>query len=189
MSTTQEKDAEYDAEDADSEAAGAETGTNSETAGGEARLDYQAECEVLKDKYVRLMAEFENFRRRTAKEQFEMVSSANARLLARLTEVLDNFELAFDPRHKVEKLEDFEKGIRLIYSKFKGIVEDEGLEEVNPKGAAFDPNVHEALMQQPSDSVAEGHVAEVMQRGYKLKGKVLKHAKVVVSTGKGNHNG
>jgi molecular chaperone GrpE len=143
-----------------------------------------AELQDTKDKYLRLFAEFENFRRRTARENFDLVASANAKLLTRLTEVLDNFNLAFDPKLKAEKREDFEKGLRLIHSKFKEILSDEGLTEVDPVGEEFDPNLHEALMQQPSDTVPENHVSQVLQKGYKAKNKILKHAKVIVSTGK-----
>ncbi|HLP42652.1 MAG TPA: nucleotide exchange factor GrpE [Fibrobacteria bacterium] len=150
--------------------------------GGEEAL--ARELEVQKDRYTRLMAEFENFRRRTAKENFELVAAANAKLVGKLTDVLDNFELGFDPRHKTGSLEDFEKGIRLIYGKFKEILSEEGLEEINPSGQAFDPNLHDALMQQASDTVPENHVVQVLQKGYKVKSKILKHAKVIVSQGK-----
>jgi molecular chaperone GrpE len=142
------------------------------------------ELQDAKDKHLRLLAEFENFRRRTSKENFELISSANAKLLGKLTEVLDNFNLAFDPKHKSEKLEDLEKGMRLIYNKFKEILSDEGLAEIDPVGKEFDPNLHDALMQQPSDTVPENHVSQVLQKGYKAKDKILKHAKVIVSTGK-----
>lgn len=158
-------------------------GGNSE-AGEAGTVDWAKECELHKDRYVRLMAEFENFRRRTAKENFELVAAANAKLIGRLTEVLDNFELAFDPRHKAGSVEDFEKGVRLIYNKFKEILSDEGLEEIDPAGQPFDPNLHDALMQQPSDAVPENHVIQVLQKGYKAKSKILKHAKVIVSQGK-----
>ena len=149
-----------------------------------AKHDTAEAYKALNDKYVRLFAEFENFRRRTSRENFELIASANNKLIAKLTEVLDNFNLAFDPKHKAASVEDLEKGFRLIYSKFKQILEDEGLEEIDPKGAEFDPNQHEALMQQPSDSVPEHHVSEVLLKGYKVKAKILKHAKVIVSTGK-----
>ncbi len=147
--------------------------------------DLAKENEELKDKYLRLYAEFENFRRRTAKERFELEASANNRLIAKLTEVLDNFYLAFDPRHKTDKLEDFEKGIHLIFNKFKQVLDEAGLEEVEPMGAEFDPNLHEALMQQPHPEIPENHVIQVLQKGYKVKAKVIKHAKVIVSQGKG----
>lgn len=140
------------------------------------------ELEAMKDKYVRLFAEFENFRRRTAKENFELVAAANQKLIAKLTDVLDNFELAFDPKHKARP-EDFEKGVKLIHSKFRDILNDEGLEEINPAGEEFDPNLHDALMQQPSETVPENRVIQALQKGYKLKGRILKHAKVIVSKG------
>jgi molecular chaperone GrpE len=132
----------------------------------------QEELQDAKDKHLRLLAEFENFRRRTAKENFETIATANAKLLGKLTEVLDNFNLAFDPKHKSDKLEDVEKGMRLIYNKFKEILSDEGLTEVDPAGEEFDPNLHDALMQQPSDSVPENHVIQVLQKGYKAKNKI-----------------
>ncbi len=143
-----------------------------------------AELKELQDKHVRLYAEFENFRRRTAKESFELMATANARLIEKLTEVLDNFQRAFDPQNKSASAEDFEKGVRLIYGRFKQLLEDEGLEEIDPVGTEFDPNVHDALLQQPSDKVAENHIIQTVQKGYKLKSKILKHAKVIVSKGK-----
>ncbi len=159
-----------------------ETNKNGGSESGSGNL--QAEVQDLKDKNLRLYAEFENFRRRTSKENFELIASANAKLIGKLTDVLDNFELAFDPKHKAAKPEDFEKGIKLIFAKFKDILSEEGLTEVNPVGEEFDPNLHEALMQQPSETVPENHVAQVLQKGYKVKAKILKHAKVIVSTGK-----
>jgi molecular chaperone GrpE len=144
----------------------------------------QDEVQDAKDKHLRLLAEFENFRRRTAKESFEIIATANAKLLGKLTEVLDDFNLAFDPKHKSDKLEDMEKGMSLIYNKFKNLLSDEGLTEVDPQGEEFDPNLHDALMQQPSDTVPENRIIQVLQKGYKAKSKILKHAKVIVSTGK-----
>ncbi|MBW8886143.1 MAG: nucleotide exchange factor GrpE [Fibrobacteres bacterium] len=143
-----------------------------------------AELQEAKDKHLRLLAEWDNYRRRTVKENFDLVASANAKLLGKLTDVLDDFNLAFDPKHKSDKLEDVEKGMRLIYNKFKNILSEEGLTEVDPLGAEFDPNLHDALMQQPSDKVPENHVSQVLMKGYKAKDKILKHAKVIVSTGK-----
>ncbi len=143
-----------------------------------------SDLDDYKDKYVRLFAEFENFRRRTTRESFELMGNANHKLLGKMTEVLDNFNLAFDPKNKSASPEDFEKGIRLIFSKFKNLLSDEGLTEVDPIGQEFDPNLHEALMQQPSETVPENHIIQVFQKGYKAKNKILKHAKVVVSTGK-----
>jgi molecular chaperone GrpE len=143
----------------------------------------EAEIAELKDKNLRLYAEFDNFRRRTAKESFEMMVTANAKLLEKLTEVLDNFHRAFEAQGKGTS-EDFEKGVKLIFGRFKDILDAEGLEEIDPAGAVFDPNLHEALLQQVSDTVPENNVIQTISKGYKLKTKILKHAKVIVSKGK-----
>lgn len=136
------------------------------------------------DRNLRLMAEFDNFRRRTAKEQLELIETANGKLLEKLSEVQDNFERAFASENKAKDLEAFEKGMQMIYNQFAKILTDAGLEQIDPSGAEFDPNCHEALMQQPSETIPEGHVVTVFQKGYKLKNKILKTAKVIVSSGK-----
>ena len=143
----------------------------------------ESEIAELKDKNLRLYAEFENFRKRASKESFEIITTANARLIGKLTVVLDNFQRAFDPKNR-SATEDFEKGIKLIHARLREILEEEGLEEIDPAGAEFDPNLHEALMQQASDTVAENRILQTVQKGYKLKSKILSHAKVVVSKGK-----
>ena len=136
------------------------------------------------DRNLRLMAEFDNYRRRTAKEQLELIETAHGKLLEKLSEVQDNFERAFASENKAQDLEAFEKGMQMIYNQFAKILTDAGLEQIDPTGAEFDPNMHEALMQQPSETVPEGHVVTVFQKGYKLKNKILKTAKVIVSSGK-----
>ncbi len=140
------------------------------------------EIAKLQDEKLRLYAEFDNFRRRSAKESFELMATANAKLLGKLTEVLENFYRAFDAQGK-GTAEDFEKGVKLIFGRFKEILDAEGLEEIDPVGGEFDPNLHEALLQQVSDTVPENHVIQVVSKGYKLKSKILKHAKVIVSQG------
>ena len=144
----------------------------------------KAELAAANDRNLRLMAEFDNFRRRTAKEQLELIETANGKLLEKLSEVQDNFERAFASENKAKDLEAFEKGMQMIYNQFAKILTDAGLEQIDPTGAEFDPNCHEALMQQPSETVPEGHVVTVFQKGYKLKNKILKTAKVIVSSGK-----
>ena len=149
------------------------------------RLVEEVESEnETQDKYLRLLAEFENYRMRTAKEQLELISTANGKILTKLSEVKDNFDRAFAEENKTGDLEAFEKGIKLIQRQFYQILEEFGLETIDPVGQVFDPNLHEALMNQPSDTVPEGSVVQVFQKGYKLKAKLLKTAKVVVSSGK-----
>jgi len=143
------------------------------------------QADAASDKFVRLMAEFDNFRRRTAKEQLDLIETANGKLLEKLSEVLDNFERAAAPENNKQKdFDAFSKGIQMIHDQFYKILTDAGLEQIDPVGQEFDPNSHEALMQQPSETIPEGHVVTVFQKGYKLKNKLLKTAKVIVSSGK-----
>ena len=129
------------------------------------------------DRFVRLMAEFENFRRRNAKEQLELIETANGKLLEKLSEVQDNFERAFASENKAKDLEAFEKGMQMIYNQFAKVLTDAGLEQIDPTGKEFDPNLHEALMQQPSETIPEGHVVTVFQKGYKLKNNIVSSGK------------
>ncbi|MCQ2108527.1 MAG: nucleotide exchange factor GrpE [Fibrobacter sp.] len=144
----------------------------------------KAELAAANDRNLRLMAEFDNFRRRSAKEQLEIIETANGKLLEKLSEVLDNFERAFASENKAKDLETFEKGMQMIHDQFAKVLSDSGLEQIDPTGAEFDPNQHEALMQQPSEDIPENHVVTVFMKGYKLKNKILKPAKVIVSSGK-----
>ncbi len=144
----------------------------------------KAELAAANDRNLRLMAEFDNFRRRSAKEQLEIIETANGKLLEKLSEVLDNFERAFASENKAKDLETFEKGMQMIHDQFAKVLTDAGLEQLDPTGEEFDPNCHEALMQQPSEDVPENHVVTVFMKGYKLKNKILKPAKVIVSSGK-----
>ena len=158
---------------------------STQTAQETSELDsIKAELIAAQDRNLRLMAEFDNFRRRTAKEQLDIIETANAKLLEKLSEVLDNFERAFATENKANDLEAFEKGMQLIHSQFAKTLTDAGLEQIDPIGQEFDPNCQEALMQQPSEDIPEGHVVTVFQKGYRLKGKILKTAKVIVSSGK-----
>lgn len=149
-----------------------------------------SETEVLKtalstanDRYLRLMAEFDNYRRRTAKEQLDIIETANAKLLEKLSEVLDNFERASLPENRGD-METYTKGMDMIHDLFQKTLQDAGLEQINPVGEAFDPSCQEALLKQPSEEIEENHVIQVFQKGYRLKHKIIKTAKVIVSAGK-----
>ncbi len=144
----------------------------------------KAELAAANDRNLRLMAEFDNFRRRSAREQLDIIETANGKLLEKLSEVLDNFERAFAAENKAKDLDTFEKGMQMIHDQFAKVLTDAGLEQLDPTGEEFDPNCHEALMQQPSEEVPENHVVTVFMKGYKLKNKILKPAKVIVSSGK-----
>ena len=135
------------------------------------------------DRYMRLMAEFDNFRRRSAKEQLDLIEVANGKLLEKFADVWENLDRAFATENKGD-LASFEKGMQMIQTQFVKVLTDAGLEQIDPTGAEFDPNCQEALMQQASETVPEGHVVTTFQKGYKLKNKILKTAKVIVSSGK-----
>jgi molecular chaperone GrpE len=140
-----------------------------------------AERDVYLDGLLRLKAEFENFRKRADRDVLEARSRARMGLLAEFLPVLDNLERALNAAEHHEEGKVLE-GVRLTHSMFADLLRKEGVTEVDPLGAAFDPHVHEALMTQPSDS-EEGTVTAVFERGYVFGDRVLRPAKVVVSAG------
>ncbi len=146
------------------------------------------ELAEAKDRTLRLMAEFDNYRRRTAKEHLELIETANAKLLGKLSEVLDNFERAFAPENSNSDAAAFEQGMKLIQEQFQKTLTEAGLIQLNPIGEIFDPNCHEALLTQPSETIAEQHIVQVFQKGYMIKNKLIKTAKVIVSSGPGNND-
>ena len=131
------------------------------------------------DSYLRLAADFDNYRKRTAREHAELTRRANERLLNELLPVLDDLERALEAaaEHEEAKLEE---GVRLVHRSLLGLVERHGLTEIDTEGA-FDPHVHEALLAQPGEGVEEGSVLQVLQKGYRLGDKVLRPARVIVA--------
>ncbi|HCX25077.1 MAG: nucleotide exchange factor GrpE [Flammeovirgaceae bacterium] len=140
----------------------------------------QAEVSEAKDKYLRLYSEFENFRRRTAKEKIELIGTANKDLVENLVPVLDDFERALKSMEENEELKPAKEGTDLIYNKFKRVLEGKGLKkmEVN-KGDDFNDDFHEAITQIPAGDEMAGKVVDVVENGYFLSEKVVRFAKVV----------
>ena len=135
----------------------------------------------LNDRFLRLYAEFENFRRRSNKERLDVISSANAGLLKDLLPVLDDFERAIMNNDQVTDIEVVKEGFVLIQSKFKSILESKGLKEMNAKGEPFDSELHEAIANIPvSEEDQKGKVIDDIEKGYYLNDKVIRFAKVVV---------
>ncbi|MCL2844265.1 MAG: nucleotide exchange factor GrpE [Chitinivibrionia bacterium] len=141
------------------------------------------ELVVQKDKYVRLMAEFDNFKKRTAAEYLKMVEQANKGLMNDLIDVSEVFQKALDPNIPQDGAA-FKDGIGLLYAKYSEILAKHGLESFGEVGDEFDPSLHDAMMKQPSDTIDAGKISVIFQRGYKLKSNIIRHAKVVVSDGK-----
>ena len=134
-----------------------------------------------KNTYLRLMAEFDTFRRRTAEEKLELVRSASADTIKGLLPVLDDCEIAIAQLEKSEGSEAAKEGTQLIFNKLMAYLKGKGLERIEAKGEAFDTELHEAvtLFPAPSEDL-KGKVIDVVQTGYTLGGKVLRFAKVIV---------
>jgi molecular chaperone GrpE len=136
------------------------------------------------DRLLRLAAEYDNYRKRTAKEFEYLCQNANENLITKLLDTLDNLERALDSAKNSNDFESFHKGVELIYSHLKELLEKEGLKEIEAVCQPFDPNYHEAVTQCESDQHEEGIVADQMCKGYMLNEKLLRPSKVVVSKGK-----
>ncbi|MBR1793694.1 MAG: nucleotide exchange factor GrpE [Bacteroidales bacterium] len=138
-------------------------------------------AEEQKNDLLRLMAEFDTFRRRTAAEKLELVKSASADTIKGLLPVLDDCEIALAQLEKTEGNEAAIEGVQLIFNKLTGYLKTKGLERIEAKGEVFDTELHEAvtLFPAPSEDL-KGKVIDVAQTGYTLGGKVLRYAKVIV---------
>jgi molecular chaperone GrpE len=142
----------------------------------------QGEVAEQKDKYIRLYSEFDNFRRRTAKEKLEMIQSANEQLLKALLPVVDDFERA-EKSFKDKDSKELE-GFFLIYNKFKKTLDQYGVKTMEAgAGSEFNPDLHEAITQIPApDEKLKGKIVDVVEKGYLLNEKVIRFAKVVVGS-------
>jgi molecular chaperone GrpE len=138
----------------------------------------------LEDRLLRLAAEYDNYRKRTAREFEYLCQNANENLILKLLDALDNFERALDAARNSNDYESFRKGVELIYTHLKELLEKEGLKEIEAVCKPFDPNYHEAVTQCESDQHEEGIVADEVCKGYMLNEKLLRPSKVVVSKGK-----
>lgn len=142
--------------------------------------ELQEKYNELNDKYVRLYSEYDNYRKRTANEKIELIKTAAEATINAMLPVLDDFERALPTMEKSEDKSNYE-GALLIYNKLKKTLEQKGLEEINANGADFNTDEHEALTQIPApEESLKGKVMDVIQKGYKLNGKVIRFARVVV---------
>jgi molecular chaperone GrpE len=143
------------------------------------------EVEAGKDRYLRLMAEFDIYKRRSSKEYERLISGANEKLVLEMVEVRENFERALKSGEAGGDFAPFYEGMRLIFSKYDEVLSRNGLTAFAEVGEPFDPMIHDALMNAPNAKVPADSIAEVFERGYRLKDKVIKHARVIVSSGSG----
>lgn len=154
-----------------------ETSRDSEDKDEEAAKKAAEEAES--ERYLRLMAEFQNYKRRAAKEKTDTLQYANEKIVGDLLPVLDNFERALET--KTEDIEAYVKGMELIFEQLKTALGTAGLEEINAMDETFDPNVHNAVMTDNIEEKEDGVITRVLQKGYKLRDRVVRPSMVAVN--------
>lgn len=144
-------------------------------------VQLQQELAETKDKYLRLLADFTNFKNRAARERIELISTASRDILSALLPVLDDFDRAKHNAELTDSREQFSEGVQLVYQKLYNTLRQQGLEVMESNGEPFDPELHEALTEIPAPSEdLKGRVVDTIEKGYQLNGKIIRHAKVVV---------
>lgn len=147
----------------------------------EALTSKAAKADEYWDRYVRAVAELDNYRKRAARERAEAVQHANEELVRKLLPVLDNFEAALAAVGPGTTFENFKTGVAMIHNQLRQALAEAGVEEINATGQIFDPNLHEAVAQRESADVPEGHVLQQVRKGYRLSARLLRPASVVVA--------
>ena len=141
----------------------------------------EAKIKELNDKYLRLYSEFDNFRKRTAKEKVDLIKTAGEDVFKSLLPVIDDFDRAIKFNSETNDIKAVNDGVNLIYHKFKNTLTQKGLEEMKTVGESFDGDIHEAItnIPAPSDEL-KGKIVEELEKGYSLNGKIIRFAKVVI---------
>ncbi len=145
------------------------------------KKDWEKEYKELYDKYVRLHAEFENFKRRITKDKQEAIKFANQELIRQILPFVDNLERSLQHADEAKNIDALKEGIEMTIKDFLKTLEKSGLEMIPAEGEPFDPNVHEAIMQEERNDMEPNTVVQELQRGYKLHGRVIRPATVTVS--------
>lgn len=171
---------ETEIENAQAEGETAET-AEAETEEKDPLAEAQEQVAALNDKYLRLAAEFDNFRKRTIKEKADLILTGGEKVLSALLPVLDDLERARDNMQKATDVESLREGVEMIIGKLDKILAAQGLKRMEPIGTLFDTDFHEAIAMVPvPEDEQKGHVIDCVQTGYLLGEKVVRHAKVVV---------
>jgi molecular chaperone GrpE len=148
---------------------------------GEAGASEKSENEDWKDRYIRLQAEFQNYKRRTDKEKTATYGNAIGKFAEDLLEVVDNFERAIEHDAPEGSDGNIRQGMEMILSQLRNVLSKNGVEEIVAEGEEFDPNIHSALTVAPAAGVESGRIIQVVQKGYRIKDKVIRHPKVIVA--------
>lgn len=144
-------------------------------------LKAREEAEKLKNDYLYLRAEFDNYKKHMLKERSELLKFGAERFIRDLLTVVDNFERALSVQVTAESFQSFKQGVEITAQEMKSLLSKHGVQEVACEGQAFDPSVHEALSSEPTNSVPPGHISRVFQKAYKYHEKLLRPAQVVVA--------
>ena len=161
-----------------------ETAQEAVAGGDDAGSNTVAPADDHRDRYLRLLADFENFRKRTEREKAEFFRYAVAGVLKDILPVLDNFERALE---HAEEGDDFHKGVLMIYKQLLDTLQKHGLKPIDQVGAHFDPNIHEAVVREEDPSVPSHTVTAILQKGYFLHDRLLRPALVKVAVGGPEH--
>ena len=143
--------------------------------------ELQNELSEAKDKYLRLVAEFDNYKKRTVKERLDLINTAGKETIAAILPVLDDFDRAKKSADDDASNEIFSEGVTLVYNKLHGMLKSKGLSPMESTGLEFDPELHEAITEIPAPSEdMKGKIIDTIETGYLLHDKIIRHAKVVV---------
>ena len=143
----------------------------------------QADLDRFRDLALRSQADFENYKKRAAREKEEAIKYANSSLLEKLIAIVDNFELGLEAARAEGEKSPIFSGMNMVLKQLMDFLADSGLQPIDATGQKFDPNLHEAIAHEPSDKFAEGTVIRQTRRGYKMKDRLLRPSSVVVSSG------
>ncbi|HEX8898376.1 MAG TPA: nucleotide exchange factor GrpE [Chthoniobacterales bacterium] len=143
----------------------------------------QADLDRFRDLALRSQADFENYKKRAAREKDEAIKYANSSLLEKLIAIVDNFELGLEAARAEGEKSPIFSGMSMVLKQLMDFLADSGLQPIDATGQKFDPNLHEAIAHEPSDEFPEGVVIRQTRRGYKMKDRLLRPSSVVVSSG------
>lgn len=168
-----------------------EENREADVASGSGSLEYQLEAareesRTNHERYLRSVADLENYRRRMIREKEELRKFALEGIMEDFLPVIDNFALGLQSAEKVTSTASVTEGFKMVADQIKSLLERNGLVEIDPQGQPFDPHQHEAVSYQPHEEILEDHVTNVVRKGYSLNGRLLRPASVVVSSGPGD---
>jgi molecular chaperone GrpE len=143
----------------------------------------QLEATEMKNRYLRSVADMENFRKRIAREKQDIIRNAAANIVESLIPVLDNMKLGLQAAENHPEAKDVTIGFKMVDDQLKSTLADQGLQELIPDGETFDPNFHECIAQQPSEEVEEDKIIQTVRAGYRLNDRLIRAANVIVSSG------